>query len=107
MLRPNTPNSCGFAYFLAVLKKKRKSASVQLSPTPCSIISLTLRSSRSASIRCLQKDVCFPELSEWKKPDEVLLQAQAAFGQGLARTYLKRFPGKGRLAGRDFAPLLR
>lgn len=51
--------------------------------------------------------MCFPELSEWKKPDEVLLQAQAAFGQGLARTYLKRFPGKGRLAGRDFAPLLR
>lgn len=48
----------------------------------------------------------FPEVSEWKKPDEVLLQVWAAFGQCLLRTYLKRFPCEGRLVGRDFAPLL-
>lgn len=78
-----TPNSHGFYYLLGISKTKRKSASVPLSPSPCSVTSLTLQSSRGASIRCLQENVYFPEVSEWKKPDEVLFQMQAAPGETL------------------------
>lgn len=54
----------------------------------------------------------FPEVNEWKKPDEV----RAALGQRLGENLPKAvfgelhspaFPCKGRRVGRDFAPLLR